>query len=178
MELTIILLMIIALVHFIYDQIVLPTARQNIRSNIFELRDELRSHLIDHQHEFSKETLHVYKIMDDRINHAVNRLHLFTFTNLVRTANLSDDSLSKIEEFRDLLNKCDSATPKNIHDRMILELRSAFAVNSLLISMWILPIVIIALAVGWIKSRLQITVKNLGDVLTSNRNGWNQSLFN
>lgn len=177
MEYVIIALIVFSAISFVYDQILLPSIRQSIRSNIFELRDELRDHLIENKSKFNKETVDLYVLMDDRINQAVNKLHLLTFVNFVRAVNATQDSLHEVEAFRARLDNCVSPVPREVHDKLIYELKSSLAANSLIFILSILPLIILGYLIGIARDKARKAVKDLGDLVTNDKDDFQGSMF-
>lgn len=177
MDVLITALMIVALIHYVYDRIVLPTLRLKSRSNIFALRDQLRQELITNKESYSPETLRLFKVMDDRINHAVNRLHVFTLINYMKVRMLPEGSLPEVEAFRKRLKECESDVLRDVHVKLSEEVMSVLGANSLLMCLWLLPIVLTISLVGFIigsmRTLIKETVDDLADIVTGNKDNLN-----
>lgn len=173
MDVLITALMIVALIHYVYDRIVLPTLRQKSRSNIFALRDQLRQELITNKESYSPETIKLFKVMDDRINHAVNRLHVFTLTNYVKVKMMPEGSMPEVDAFRKRLKECESDVLRDVHIKLSGEILNVLGVNSLLMCLWLLPIVVVAsiieFIIGSMGTLIKDTTVDLTDIVTGNR---------
>lgn len=69
------ILFIFAIYHFVYESIIAPNVRLELRFELFKLRDELRN--IKLNRELSKEDNEVFSILDETICVAINRLPFF-----------------------------------------------------------------------------------------------------
>lgn len=168
MDLIITALIVVAFVHYIYDRILLPTSRQTARSKIFALRDELRNELIANQGTYDSETLKLFETMDSRINHAVNRLHLFTFTNFVKVKMLPEEQFKEMDRFRQKLKDCESEVPREIHEKLSHILLHVLSMNSFLLVVWLLPIVLMVSMISKISAVMKKTSNDLADLVTGN----------
>ena len=64
-------LAVLAILHFIYEAIILPTIRWNLRNELFSLRDKLRNVVINKE-QYDPAT---FELAHSGINHFINRLH-------------------------------------------------------------------------------------------------------
>jgi hypothetical protein len=151
MDKLIILLIVLAIIHFMYDQILLPTFRLRIRSEIFELRDQLRTSLIEYEESGGKDkpTLRAYKDVDDIINRTVNRLHLFTLVNILKAKrNITEADRHVIKKRHKLLESVGDKTPIEVYQNVGAKLEGALGVNSLISLIYLLPFILIILALS------------------------------
>lgn len=94
MSTLIILFIILALWHFVYQAILLPSFRLKLRFKLFTLRDETRALKMKHQNDFSEET---FRWLEGRINSIIANLRFIEFSTLYE-ANKFIKSDKKIEE--------------------------------------------------------------------------------
>jgi len=97
MDILILVLAGLALFHFIYEGIWAPTARMELRNDLFSLRDELRKLRISGDAKCSKEA---FEIAHDGINQYINRLHWVTIS-FERTYSRA----MKKRDFRDVVKR-------------------------------------------------------------------------
>ena len=182
----ILFLVVISAIHYVYDRIMLPSMRQRQRDKLFILRDRLRNEMIENRG-MKPETLKVFKQMDDRINLAVNRLHLFTFTNFVKFQVNSrekklEQAVKRANKFRENLQECESSIPREVHEELLIELKNVLTMNSLLFVLWLAPLVLLVQLVSLIFTVMSSSIKNanvfsglkrasddLGDIVTGSR---------
>jgi hypothetical protein len=154
-------------VHYIYDKILLPTIRQNIRGRIFEQRDILRNELIklEGSGKLTLQDKKAFKQLDDSINRAVNRLHLLTISNILRARNgIMEADIARIERYKNVIKGSGSKTPQKVHTQVNLELKSAFAMNSLLMLIYALPIFFVICLLSFVMLQVRKTIENVADV--------------
>jgi hypothetical protein len=156
MNIIVLLLLGIALWHFIYDGIVAPSIRFNLRNNLFALRDELRVIKIeglDHNDEKA------FWFVHNGVNNFINRLPLLT---LIRVLNISSEC-DKNPKLQDVISKHEQ-TVKNVKNRRINDifeetnhiLKIAFIVN---MGGWFIYIVPIVLLATFMKKLSKITIE-------------------
>lgn len=156
MESLIIALIIMAIIHYIYDQILLPNKRLVIRSEIFELRDELRAELVnlDSSQDSYKENLAAFKKVDDSINRAINRLHLLTLSNMFKAIKgTTDRDVARIKNVHALLDRAQSTVPREVYAKVNRKLETTLFVNSLLFIMYLLPLILAGTMLALVVSR-------------------------
>lgn len=79
MEIMLIVLSLLALFHFIYEGILLPSFRMGLRNNLFSLRDEIRYVLIEKHH---KSDADAFMFLEHSANNFISRLDLLDIASL------------------------------------------------------------------------------------------------
>jgi hypothetical protein len=150
---------IVCVVHFIYQSIILPSVRQSARDELFELRDELRTRLIEVQNESNKNTLLAFKEIDDGINRSLNRLHLLNFSSFVKLTFDAEKSPEKYEKIREkttaILDNSEDEMPKHVYAEVNKVLHHVFSMNSLMMIVYLLPFVLAISLIHSIWKRLK-----------------------
>lgn len=137
----------LCIIHFIYQAIVLPSVRQSARDDLFQLRDQLRTRLIETQGNSNKNTLLAFKMIDDGINRSLNRLHLLSFSSMIRAIIKVQKSPERFRKSRDdfdtVLSNSEDETPKLVYEEMNKVLHHVLTMNSLMFALYLLPFVIL-----------------------------------
>jgi hypothetical protein len=174
---------ILCVVHYIYQAVILPSYRQAARDRLFVLRDTLRAQYINVQHTENKTTLRAFKEVDDVINRSLNRLHLLTFSNFVRAMLDAKHNNVEYEEslrrFHALLDNSHDKTPGLIVKDVNNVLRDVFMVNTIMMSLYLLPFIIVVKLVGVIYDKVKRrTNEMLEFCMVAKPSAINGSLFN
>lgn len=133
----------LAIWHFFYDGIILPGYRQQLRNTLFEIRDELRIYLYEHDDDEKRK---VAKIMHHSVNNFINKIHHLNIRNLARIKREIDRDEKLKQELReqvDVLNSCNDELLRNITSRLDAVYRKAFFANS---GGWLIYIIPVAAA--------------------------------
>ncbi|MGF1840979.1 hypothetical protein [Vibrio atlanticus] len=150
---------LLCVVHFLYQRIYLPTVRQTARDELFKLRDELRSQLLEVQGEADKNTLLAFKEIDDGINRSLNRLHLLTFTRFVKIVRSIDDNKDEFEKskknFDSILENSKDGKPKEVYSQVNSILHRVLIANSLMFTFYLLPLYLTIRLIGSVYSRVK-----------------------
>lgn len=120
----------LALFHFLYDGIILPSIRQHLRNKLFALRDKLRMEYING---LDKQDIEAFNLTHEAINNFVNRLPMLTITVRaeIEVAIKNDHKLKeKVNKRRAILESCQSAKIKEINESINKILLEAFIANS------------------------------------------------
>lgn len=157
MSAIILIAVLLAILHFVYESIVLPSIRMRLRDNLFRLRDELRRIRIDQPEKCDRQ---VFLFLDTGICRFLNKLSLMTFAlkHDVDRAMEHDPSLkNEIERRLRAVESCDSAEFRRIYGDVHKVLTCALLANS---GAWFFYLIPIALAVCCF-SRVATAVKEL-----------------
>jgi hypothetical protein len=134
----------IALIHFIYEGIVLPSIRVHLRNRLFRLRDELRNIRIEEPDQCPKE---VFFYLDEGISLFLNKLPLMTMELWLKV----DREYKKNPELKELSIKrrnmvegCKSERVRRVYKNVYQVLEYAFLFN---MGVWFFYLVPIALVV-------------------------------
>lgn len=136
---------LLALMHYLYQSILLPSSRQKARDELFCLRDELRAGMLQNQDNYDKKTMRAFKEVDDALSRAINRLHLLTFTNFVKaTLSLKEIEQDKAyQPFHRRIENAESELPLNIYTRSGAVLNKVLFINSFMFMVYLIPLVIL-----------------------------------
>ena len=150
-------LAVLAILHFIYEAIILPTIRWNLRNELFSLRDKLRNVVINKE-QYDPAT---FELAHSGINHFINRLHhldlrfQFKYSKLLKESpELSKEVESKIT----LMQNCKNETIKTAFFQTSKILQTAFTANIGANFFYLVPIVIFFLILKKISNLLIKTV--------------------
>lgn len=183
MEYLAIVLFCVCLINFVYQRILLPTYRQHARDDLFVLRDELRNELIRVQDTADKKTLKAFQEVDNGINHALNRLHLLTFSNIVKLQMSLKDAeqeyKAEFDRFHNLLDASSSDVPKQIYAETSKILNKVVSKNSFLIVLYLSPVILALSIIKFSFNRLKTATNVLLDicVVPKNIQSRNAALF-
>lgn len=162
-----VILFLVCFAHYIYQAIVLPSYRQKARDELFYLRDELRSRLIEIQGSADKQTLRAFKEVDDGINRSLNRLHMMTFTNFIKLAIITKQRKEEDKEFKrfyHLIENASDQTPKEVFYAVNNVLEKVLAVNSLMCMLYLLPFVLVLKLFGTVYNKVRDTANLMADL--------------
>ena len=151
------ILIVLAVWHFVYETILLPSIRWNLRNELFALRDRLRNVVIEKQ----KYDKTVFDLVHNVLNNYINRLHWvdlrfeFKFREILKNnpaiRKEVEQNLQKIEESKNQEIKAVFNQTKSILCR-------AFAANIGGFLFYLIPLVFIVFS---IEKLLSIILKNI-----------------
>jgi len=154
MAIFIIAILIISILHFIYDGIILPGIRQHNRNKLFALRDRLRWEMIQG---IQPEDIEAFNLIHDAVNIFTNRLPMLTISvqkafkeDLEHNEKLRDI----IQKRRKILNSCSNENIKNIALEMNGVLENTYIANA---GGWFIYLIPIAIIVSTLKSLAEIS---------------------
>jgi hypothetical protein len=133
--------MAITLWHFIYEAIILPSVRQDLRNQLFRLRDELRSIAIDG---YVGRDVEAFNLLHESLNGLVNRVSLITFSVIfdIKSAIHNDKHLEeKIKKRQAILDDCLNTEVKKINEQLGQLITTACIANSGGWLIYIIPLV-------------------------------------
>src|SRR6266542_6528845 len=133
----------LAILHFIYEGIILPSIRLNLRYKLFVLRDELRSLRHDKGGDISTE---IYNAQEVIINNAISVLPYVDFIRIAAAREAGPELKKKAEERESLINSCNVKEVKDIYSKTMHIVFCAFISN---IGSWFIYIVPVAIVVGF-----------------------------
>lgn len=120
----------LALFHFLYDGIILPSIRQHLRNRLFALRDKLR---LEYINGIDKQDIEAFNLTHEAINNFVNRLPMLTISVYaeIEVAIKNDHKLKeKVNKRRAILENCKSPKIKEVNESINKILFDAFIANS------------------------------------------------
>lgn len=162
-----ILIIFLALIHFIYEGIILPSLRLAFRYRLFKYRDELRSLKYENREELSND---VYVALQGYINNAIKILPQFDVITTYKARILIEKDKRLIEFIKQqnsLIDNTSIGEIKNIRDKTIRVCAYAFFANTAMLIMYLLPIFILAALVDYIKSNFKNWMKRIVNELVS-----------
>lgn len=125
---------IMALVIWIYQAIILPSIRQELRFKLFRQRDELRELVIAGK---LKEDGAVFRGLHRRLNVSISAIPIFDFA-FVSTLETNDPKLrERSQRFQDLIGQSIPEAQEIFHDALVVMTR-ALIFNSLFWFAWLL----------------------------------------
>lgn len=133
-------LLVVAVLHAVYEGIVLPSVRLRLRYRLFALRDELRRVKIAQGSALSEK---VFVQMEDSMNSSLRFLHMFDLRTVVMVdrAMSSDARLREIVEARlRLLDQCEIVELREIRSRHGAVLRWALIANNGAWFLYVIPL--------------------------------------
>lgn len=123
------ILLFLAGFHLLYDGILAPSIRYELRFQLFALRDKIRSLKIKHGKELDDE---VYLYLENSINGTIKYLHLINLSVMYEAYRsiLRDKGLKeKIERQKSLLRKCSVVEVNDVIDEHSTILQNAVLAN-------------------------------------------------
>jgi len=135
-------LVALAMLHLVYEYIVLPSIRLKLRYKIFGLRDELRLLKIDKVYDVTDEE---FRFLQESLNIAANILSqydLYSAYQAMKALSGQHDLLKRIDRRNEIINSCTNSKYRAIVNRRGFYIGLAFCANSLFLLIWMLPIVI------------------------------------
>jgi hypothetical protein len=141
MNVLFLILMSLACFHFVYEGIIAPSLRLRLRFKLFEQRDLLRNLRVVESKSVDKE---VFSIVHDRLNNGLKLLSAIHVSTLVE----NDRVFDRNPELRELVQKknavleaCECKDVKDIDERGALIVTEAFAVNSMGLAVFVIPLI-------------------------------------
>ena len=147
---TILILLSIAVMHFIYESIILPSIRLSLRFKLFALRDQLRELLMR-----DADAGEVFRIQQSAINNSIKMLSRADPATLARfEQQLRDDEAmrNRVERRTKLVDEYASEEFQIIVKETRHAFRSAFVANMGAWFIYIVPIAVVFLCLDHIKS--------------------------
>jgi len=156
-----IILVIIGIIHFVFEGILIPSARLNSRFKLFVLRDRLRNLKYLHKDQFDNET---FFCLQDSINGALKYLSILNISvliNLSRTIKSDVRLRTIIEERIVLLDRCPIKEVQEIREEYSKIIKDVLFANIaglfIYIILFIIPLI---LMFTFLKKIIQ-SIKNL-----------------
>lgn len=153
-----IILVILAVFHFVYEKILLPNIRWNLRNQLFALRDSLRNIAINNQADYDQK---VFDLLHSAISYFLNRLHYLdinTELNYRKQLKNNPDLQRKVEKNLALIENSNNQEMKDIFEKANKILKNAFIANMGINFIYIVPIILFFLAIKKLSSLLLKTL--------------------
>ena len=155
MEYVIIILIVVSTLHLIYDGIISPNKRVEVRYKLFALRDRLRRIRNENPDEISEP---VFILLDTSINRSINHISLINVFALLRAnKEINNDEALKIEIDRkiEIIDSCQNKDIAIIQSLNIRYLKEAILINMMPLILYLLPIFLFVLIVIFIRGLLE-----------------------
>jgi hypothetical protein len=147
MALLIFILFFLTIFHFVYESILLPTYRLELRYKLFALRDEVRSLKYLYPTEFSEAA---FQDVQHSINAAINLLPYMTISLVVdveREFKRNPHFQKHVERRTSTLEKCKIQDVRNLMDKAAKYSFTALALNSGGWIIYLFPIFLVVLPI-------------------------------
>lgn len=174
MEYLIVALFFLAVWHFIYQAILLPSIHVKQRNRLFALRDRLRSY---HFQESARKHAHAFAVAQDGINNAIDSVELLSVSLQARASHryATDEAFKKRVRSRvDTIKHSGCAEIKDISHQANDVLRDILVYNAGGWFIYIVPIALICVFYERIekttKKLFALTPADANSILGSNRN--------
>jgi hypothetical protein len=145
----IIAIVVLAIIHFVYEGIVAPSIRMHLRNRLFTLRDEIRNLKIEGGISAGDET--AFWFVHNGINHFLNRLPYLT---VMRKVQLEAEYKTN-KELREIVTErisvvrgCGNAEIVRIFDKTTFLIEEAFIVNMGGWFFYLVPIAVVAATIS------------------------------
>jgi hypothetical protein len=147
MTYAILTMMFIATFHLLYESVIAPAVRTEVRHKLFALRDQLRSLKIELGKEFSDR--HFYYLQDS-MNGLISLVDVFDLVLIARVRRLKQDSAfrARCEARIEMLDDCRLPQVKELRDRSTELGMDLLIINSGGWVIYVIPIIPIALLFG------------------------------
>ena len=140
-----------SILHFIYEAILLPALRLELRFRLFALRDELRQ-LKYSEPDRLGDTL--FRYLQSAINNGISMMHrldIQTLESAYQSVENNPHLKSVVEKRTALIDASDLEEVQSIHKKTIQLMTTAFLVNSGAWFVYVLPIVFAIMLIGKLK---------------------------
>lgn len=151
----------LAAFHWIYESILAPSFRLNLRFRLFALRDELRSLKMDLDTDLKDKH---FDYLQDSINALISMLSRFdlgTLHAITKELERNPELMSKIEARTKILDDCNIPHARDVRRKSVQIASQALLVNSGGFMPYTLPIVLAVAGVAAIRSQYKRQIKNL-----------------
>lgn len=160
-----------AVIHFIYERIILPSIRLSFRAKLFQIRDAVRSELLFSS--LSVKDKKAAELVHRGLNNAINRLHMLTLSNkVIVTKRVMDSSelRNAMMEYKNTIDSCESIVVKKALCDANKVMDDVFLANSFFALLYLFPVVIFYMLVKLILRGLKTTNSLLLDALRLKQN--------
>ena len=168
----IIVIAIFAIMHSIYDGIVLPSIRMHLRNRLFILRDEIRK---VRGSGLKGQDEKAFWLVHDGINNLLNKLSFLTVerkAKIERAYNTDTELQKKINSRIEIIENCDNEELKNIFHKSNDIIEKAFIANAGGWFIYLVPIALLFLSIkklSLLASELIVTPTHVSDQLIPQR---------
>lgn len=152
MKYLILVLIGIAMYHFVYEGVIAPSIRVSLRNRLFVIRDELRSINIAGIKKCDEQA---FWVVHEGINSYINRLPYLTLRGraAAMTAYREDSELrSRVEKRVELLTACEDKRITDLLARASAVVEEAFIVNMGGTFIYIVPLAVLAMSLDGLRN--------------------------
>lgn len=149
----------LAIIHFVYEGIIAPSVRLELRYEAFKMRDKLRKLKIEHGDQVNDE---LFQILQRSLNNEIALLHRATISSFYHASKAlrgSKRAQEEIERIEQLVSECQLEEVHEIREKGVLNIAFAFVVNS---GGWLIYILPIALVVKSYNSIITLAKRLMG----------------
>lgn len=161
MSYLIIAIVVCAILHFVFEAIVAPSLRLDLRYRLFALRDELRSLKIEHTEQLDRKH---FEYLHESINVTIaflNRFDIATITKINQLVEHDAELRQRVEARSKILDDCGLKSVKEIRRKTVRIAGAAFLTNSGAWGLYLLPVAVIAACFSAAKHLARQQVKTL-----------------
>ena len=144
MAITLFILILLAAYHFVYESIILPTERLDLRYKLFKERDNLR--ILKMNDKDGKITDDIFKLLDTTICNSIDLLPQYTislFYNADKELRLNKNLRAKVEKRNQLIEGYEVEEIKEIGNNVYHHVGKAFLLNFGSWIVYLLPFLIL-----------------------------------
>lgn len=149
----------LAIIHFVYEGIIAPSIRLELRYEAFKMRDKLRKLKIEHGDQVSDE---IFQILQRSLNNEIALLHRANISNFYyasKELGNSKKAQEEIERIERLVSECPIEEVQEIRNSGVTNIAAAFVVNA---GGWLIYIIPIALIVKSYNSIILLAKRLMG----------------
>jgi len=130
-----------AILHFVLESILVPSGRQSLRFDLFEIRDRLRQVKAEYGKVLDTE---VYRFLEGSINNTLRHMHLINISVIIDVAkkiNSNPDLKKEIQKRSEILNRCQLEEIKKIQKDYVQAFGKIVALNSMGWLIYLIPFI-------------------------------------
>ena len=157
-------IIIIAILHFIYQSIILPTIKEQISYRLFTLRDEVRLLAYKQKGELNEE---IFDYLESTINNSINFIPFISFKFLADAQELVNKNRQLqiiIEKNKELLRKYSTDEIRTFENRKLQLLKNTLVFNTLGLFIYVVPVVILTAFLFGTYSKLKKSIGTFGSI--------------
>lgn len=153
MSTLIILLLAMAIFHFVYDGIILPSLRLKLRFELFALRDEIRRLRSE-----TKGDDKAFLVLQESVNLSIRILPRATLSTFVKATKQMHENVNlrkTVEERIAIIDRSTISELKTIRSKTADVVMKAIGANSLPLLVYMLPVTVVFVVISMVVSRIK-----------------------
>lgn len=154
-------LILLSIIHLIYESVIAPSLRLKLRFDLFALRDEVRSLKVEHGDMLRDRH---FKYLEDSINSTILMLPRFELS-VIRKINeelKKDKELdARVQERMRVLDDCNISRIAEIRKKSLDLANKSFVINSGMLFMYLLPFALLRVIENRIRSAVSMSNADL-----------------